>query len=82
VSDRVLRFPDRTWDELEALPQPLRSAAYQAIFHVLDSEVSAVQRPFVVRGGVEPPTFRFSGGRSYQLSYLTVLGAKASAGRS
>ena len=27
----------------------------------------------VVRGGVEPPTFRFSGGRSYRLSYLTVL---------
>jgi hypothetical protein len=24
----------------------------------------------VGRGGVEPPTFRFSGGRSYQLSYL------------
>jgi hypothetical protein len=29
-------------------------------------------RDEVVRGGVEPPTFRFSGGRSYQLSYLTV----------
>ena len=27
----------------------------------------------VVRGGVEPPTFRFSGGRSYRLSYLTWL---------
>lgn len=27
-------------------------------------------RESVARGGVEPPTFRFSGGRSYQLSYL------------
>ena len=27
----------------------------------------------VVRGRVELPTFRFSGGRSYQLSYLTWL---------
>jgi hypothetical protein len=26
----------------------------------------------VVRGGVEPPTSRFSVERSYQLSYLTV----------
>jgi hypothetical protein len=26
----------------------------------------------VGRGGVEPPTFRFSGGRSYRLSYLPV----------
>ena len=29
-------------------------------------------RSVVVRGGVEPPTFRFSGGRSYRLSYLTL----------
>ena len=28
----------------------------------------------VARGGVEPPTFRFSVGRSYQLSYLAVKG--------
>ena len=26
----------------------------------------------VARGGVEPPTFRFSVGRSYQLSYLAL----------
>ena len=30
----------------------------------------------VVRGRVELPTFRFSGGRSYQLSYLTWLGSR------
>jgi hypothetical protein len=37
---------------------------------------SAFRQPgegLVARGGVEPPTFRFSGGRSYQLSYLAVL---------
>src|SRR6478609_10145166 len=32
-------------------------------------ETSAASVP-VARGGVEPPTFHFSGGRSYQLSYL------------
>jgi hypothetical protein len=39
----------------------------------------AVQRfrwsKMVARGGVEPPTYRFSGGRSYQLSYLAEPGA-------
>jgi hypothetical protein len=33
----------------------------------------------VARGGVEPPTFRFSVGRSYQLSYLAVALADTSA---
>jgi hypothetical protein len=31
----------------------------------------------VARGGVEPPTFRFSVGRSYQLSYLAVTAVMA-----
>ncbi len=31
----------------------------------------------VARGGVEPPTFRFSVGRSYQLSYLAGTGLRA-----
>jgi hypothetical protein len=34
----------------------------------LDASKSVV----VARGGIEPPTYRFSGGRSYQLSYLAV----------
>src|SRR6476619_7405110 len=35
------------------------------------SEVRSDLRLLLVgRGGVEPPTFHFSGGRSYQLSYL------------
>jgi len=34
----------------------------------------------VVRGGVEPPTFRFSGGRSYRLSYLTLPGTSRPSG--
>ena len=33
----------------------------------------------VARGGVEPPTFRFSVGRSYQLSYLAIASAPRAA---
>ena len=33
----------------------------------------ASQRVFVVRDRIELSTFRFSGGRSYRLSYLTWL---------
>ena len=38
MSDRVLRFPDRTWGELEGLPQPLRNAAHGVIFHLLEDQ--------------------------------------------
>ena len=40
--------------------------------------ISATNRPgvlpsmMVARAGIEPATFRFSGGRSYQLSYLAA----------
>ena len=30
------------------------------------------KQPWVARGGVEPPTFHFSGERCYQLSYLAI----------
>ena len=46
VSDPVLRFPDRVWDELEGLPQPLRNAAHRAIFHLLEEPVPALADPF------------------------------------
>jgi hypothetical protein len=46
VSDRVLRFPDRVWDELEGLPQPFRSAAQRAIFHLMDEPVPSLADPF------------------------------------
>ena len=46
MSDRVLRFPDRIWDELEGLPQPLRNAAHRAIFHLLDEPVPTLADPF------------------------------------
>src|SRR5699024_12775045 len=36
---------------------------------------------WVARGGIEPPTFRFSGGRSYQLSYLAASVARVRAER-
>jgi hypothetical protein len=35
----------------------------------------------VVRGRIELPTFRFSGGRSYRLSYLTSAGPALADGR-
>lgn len=49
MSDRVLRFPDRTRDELEGLPQPLRNAAHRAIFHRLGEPVPALAEPFPAR---------------------------------
>jgi hypothetical protein len=46
--------------------------AHQAEAHpVYPGGVSADQRRCVVRDRIELSTFRFSGGRSYRLSYLT-----------
>jgi hypothetical protein len=39
---------------------------------MIDSAFALVR--VVVRGRIELPTFRFSGGRSYRLSYLTSAG--------
>ena len=57
-----------------AARRALRSARGQAqhLHDVAKPRSQDAIRGFVLvgRGGVEPPTFHFSGGRSYQLSYL------------
>src|SRR5689334_2303040 len=39
-------LPERTSDELEELPQPLRNAAHRAIFHLFEEPVPALAEPF------------------------------------
>jgi hypothetical protein len=60
VSDRVLRFPDRIWDELEGLPQPLRNTAHRTIFHLLEEPVPTLADPFP---DVDPPSHRVAAPR-------------------
>ena len=46
VSDRLVRFPGASWQEIEALPQPLRWAVQGTIFHLLDEPVPTLADPF------------------------------------
>lgn len=46
MSDRAARFPGQSWEEIEALPQPLRWAVQRAIFQLLDEPVPALADPF------------------------------------
>jgi len=46
VSDRLVRFPGTSWDEVEALPQPLRWTVQRTIFHLLDEPVPTLADPF------------------------------------
>ena len=46
VSDRLVRFPGSSWQEIEALPQPLRWTVQRTIFHWLDEPVPALADPF------------------------------------
>ena len=49
-----------------------RSGGEPATWLPVPGQIVNYTAKLVVRGGVEPPTFRFSGGRSYRLSYLTL----------
>src|ERR1700683_1055826 len=46
VNDRLVRFPGSSWQEIEALPQPLRWGVQRAIFHLLDEPVPVLSDPF------------------------------------
>jgi hypothetical protein len=46
VSDRLIRFPGATWQEIEALPEPVRWTVQRAIFHLLDEPVPTLADPF------------------------------------
>ncbi len=46
MSDRLVRFPGSSWQEIEALPQPLRWTVQRTIFHLLDEPVPALADPF------------------------------------
>jgi len=46
VSDRLIRFPAASWEEIEALPQSLRWTVQRTIFHLLDEPVPTLADPF------------------------------------
>ena len=46
MSDRLVRFPGSSWQEIEALPQPLRWTVQRTIFQLLDEPVPTLADPF------------------------------------
>jgi hypothetical protein len=48
LSDRLVRFPGSSWQEIEALPEPLRWAVQRAVFQLLDEPVPTLADPFPV----------------------------------
>ena len=65
-----VRSPEGNFSEIK---RPEKQNVHRAFPQVDGAQSPA--RGSVARGGVEPPTFRFSVGRSYQLSYLAAHGA-------
>jgi hypothetical protein len=51
VSDRLVRFPGSSWQEIQALPQPLRWTVQRTIFHLLDEPVPTLAEA----GGTRTP---------------------------
>ncbi len=48
VSDRLVRFPGTSWQEIDALPQALRWVVQHTVFHLLDEPVPTLADPFPI----------------------------------
>ena len=46
MAERRIRFPGRSWNDIEALPEALRWAAYNTIFSLLDEPVPTLADQF------------------------------------
>lgn len=46
MSDRLVRFPGTSWDEIEGLTEPPQRTIQHAIFHLLDEPVPPMATPF------------------------------------
>jgi hypothetical protein len=48
VSERRIHFSGRAWEEIEALPQPLRWSIQRTLFHLLVEPVPSLAEPFLL----------------------------------
>ncbi len=46
MTERLVRFPGSSWQEIEALPQPLRWTVQRTIFHLLDEPIPTLAERF------------------------------------
>jgi RimJ/RimL family protein N-acetyltransferase len=46
VSERLARFPGQSWQQADALPQPVRWTVQRTIFHLFDEPVPGLAGPF------------------------------------
>jgi hypothetical protein len=46
VPERQVRFPGHTWQDVEALPQPLRWSVQRVLFHLIEEPVPSLAEPF------------------------------------
>ena len=68
-------FPGLSWQEIEALPQPLRWTVQRTIFHLLDEPVPTLADPFP-RDDPLPGAYDCWHGKSPRTAALQTAGAR------